>query len=179
MLEPVLGYKSAWRILSLCAETPRKELNTTIIRRETKLGNQSIEETLRRLVAANILLEKKGKPSLYRLNLEQPFTPHLLSLFEIERRALRHLDYPIRAALAELLRNVIGQEGFETAYLFGSHAKGYAREDSDIDVAIIFNTHPNAIEIAALQEKTNRLGNIQLHTFSTKEFKKARVKYLV
>jgi predicted nucleotidyltransferase len=173
MLEPLLGYKSTWRVLSLIAETPRKEINTTTIRKETKLGNQAIEETLRRLVKANILIEHKGKPSLYRLNLEHPYTQHLLPLFETERRALRHLDYPIRTALAELLRNVINQDDFSAVYLFGSHAKGYAREESDIDIALIYNKQPNELEISELQEKTKKLGNTQIHTFTTEEFKKS------
>ncbi len=166
MLEPLLGYKSAWRLLALFAETPRKELDTAILRRETRLGNQSLEDALRRLVAGNLLLEHRGKPSKYRLNLEHPATQHLLALCDEERRALRQLDYPLRIALAELLRRVVERPGFQRALLFGSHAKGYARPESDIDVALVFAAPPDELWLSTIKKEAK----LQLHSFSLAEF---------
>ncbi len=166
MLEPVLGYKSAWRLLSLFAETPRKELDTSRIRQETGIGNQSLENGLRRLVAAHLLLERRGKPSRYLLNLEHPTTKHLLVLLDEERRSLRQLDYPVRVALAELLRQIAEHPGFMRALLFGSHAKGYARPESDIDVALVFSEKPDELWVAAVQKDVK----MQIHVFSGEEF---------
>lgn len=62
--------------------------------------------------------------------------------------------------------------GLKKAYLFGSYAKGNAREESDIDVAIILDNMP---DFFATQEELMRLRRtidlrIEPHPISNKDF---------
>ncbi len=42
-------------------------------------------------------------------------------------------------ALGEAIREVAAQQGARLTYLFGSHASGAARADSDVDVAVLLS----------------------------------------
>ena len=170
MLEPVLGYKSAWRVLTFFAEAPKKEYGRAFLREQTLLGNQALDNALRRLVAAGILLQERNR---YRLDLGNETANLLLQLIEKERARLRHLDYRFRLLLAELLRKLFDAfADLELAYLFGSHARGTARETSDIDVALIFSGPPKEVELVSIADWASErfATRVQLHAFSRAEF---------
>ena len=168
MIETVLGYKSAWRILSLMAEAPRKSLTRRFLKAETLLGNKALDEALHRLRTTGIIIEERN---LYRLDLGCPDTEILLELLKRERERLRHLDYRLRIVLAELTRSLL-DNSLEEAWLFGSHARGTARSDSDIDVALIYTAEPDETELATITDRVERKFSvkIQLHTFTTEGF---------
>lgn len=46
--------------------------------------------------------------------------------------------------------DVLPDEGVELAYLFGSRARGQARPDSDVDVAVLLDAGPVRLDPAAL-----------------------------
>jgi len=48
------------------------------------------------------------------------------------------MDKKLENALEKIKKVLEKRPEVLAAYLYGSHAKGYAREDSDIDVAVIF-----------------------------------------
>ena len=62
---------------------------------------------------------------------------------------------------------------FQKIILFGSHAKGNSREDSDIDIAVIFSDYSNRLdrqlELMKLTRKVDT--RIEPHPFREKEFK--------
>jgi predicted nucleotidyltransferase len=62
----------------------------------------------------------------------------------------------VKETLQRLLANA---SGLELAYLFGSHARGTARPDSDVDVAVRFQGAMTAVQKMSLIESiANELG---------------------
>ena len=45
------------------------------------------------------------------------------------------------------------ESNIRLAFLIGSFAKGTARKDSDVDVAILFERHPGVTDVSGLKEK--------------------------
>jgi predicted nucleotidyltransferase len=173
MIEAILGYKSSWRILSLMAEAPRKEFTRNFLKTETALGNQALDNALQRLKRVGILLEERDR---YRINGGMPCNGILLELLKEERERLRHLEYHSRIILAELMRKLF-EYTIEEAYLFGSHARGTARNDSDIDIACIFTRPPDETQLASVTDWIEKRfsAKVQLHAFSKEDFKEASI----
>lgn len=65
-------------------------------------------------------------------------------------------------------------EGIESVYLFGSYAKGIQTKDSDIDLAIVFDTLDDSdrfdIQVALMLLASEVDSRIEPHPFSKKEF---------
>ena len=172
-IEPILGYKSSWRILELLFETPRKMVSRMELFKHTLLGNAPLSEGLQRLTASSILIkEKKGKKESYSLNMGNENVLLLRELWEKERKNLHYLDYDIKIIISEFLRQ-IDFFGIENILLFGSHARGTASVNSDIDIAVIFKEKVvGEIEITRItkliKEKFGK--EIQMHYFVEKNF---------
>ncbi len=173
LIEPILGYKSTWRILGLLFETPRKSLSRPELLKYTLLGNAPLTLGLQRLCLAKVLIqEKKGKKESYHLNLANPYLLQLQESWEREQKDLHYLDYDTKIILSEFLKQ-IDFSGIENILLFGSHARGTASVNSDIDIAIIFKEKVRGeIEITRIiklmKEKFNK--EIQVHYFTEKNF---------
>jgi predicted nucleotidyltransferase len=71
---------------------------------------------------------------------------------------------------AETVKNVFD---FQKIILFGSYAKGNQREDSDIDIAVVFSDYNNRLdrqfELMKLTRKVDT--RIEPHPFIEKDFK--------
>lgn len=164
LIEPILGYKSTWRILELLFETPRKRLSRKSIFNHTFLGNAPLSRGLNRLTAAGILIkEKEGKKEFYYVNLGNEFTLLIKELWEKERKDLRYLDYDTKAILSEFVRKVLEINPVDNIILFGSHAKGTASIRSDVDVAVIREVNELEVTriVSHLEEKFKK--EIQVH----------------
>lgn len=174
LIEPILGYKSTWRILGLLFEMPRKIVGRKELFEHTRLGNAPLSEGLQRLTAANILIkEKKEKKESYYLNLGNEKVLLLRELWEKERKDLRYLDYDLKIIISEIARQLVVLPGIKDIILFGSQAKGTASIRSDIDLAVIFKEKiVNEIEISKIiklmKEKFGK--DIQVHYFTGKNF---------
>jgi len=174
MLEPILGYKSTWRILELLLETPRKLVSRKELFKYTKLGNAPLSKGLSRLVNAQMLIkEKKGKKEFYYINLENDYMGLVKELWEKERRDLRSLEYDIKIIISEFLRKLLDVSEVNEVILFGSWAKGTASIKSDIDLAVVFDKDlKGEIEVARIikyiEKKFGK--EIQAHYFTKKGF---------
>lgn len=174
LLEPILGYKSTWRILELLLETPRKAVSRKELFAHTLLGNAPLSEGLKRLTAAALIIkDKKRKKESYFMNLGNETVQLLQRLWEKERNDLRYLDYNTKIILSEITRQLANMADIEDLILFGSHAKGTASVRSDIDLAVIFKERVNMeLEmtkiVQSLKEKFDK--EIQLHYFTKKNF---------
>lgn len=176
LIEPILGYKSIWRILSLLFETPRKLVSRTELFEFTRLGNAPLSKGLDRLENANIIIkEKKGNKEFYYINFDSDYTKLINELWKNEKKELRQLDYDIKIILSELTRQLLDVVNIHKIILFGSWAKGTALINSDIDVALIFeNENFEEIEVYRIINNLNKKfkKEIQIHTFSKKSFNK-------
>ncbi len=175
LLEPLLGYKSSWRILSLLLETPRKLVSRREIFQLTRLGNAPLSRGLDRLQNSGIIiLEKRGNKEFYYLNERNEYAKIIQELWKIEQKGLRNLPLDVTIPLSEFLRSLHEVYGSKISrvILFGSHAKGTASIHSDIDVAIISK---EAFEEIGLAKTTKKIEQhfkvkIQLHFFTLEGF---------
>lgn len=176
LIEPILGYKSTWRVLKLLFETPRKLVSRKELFEYTKLGNAPLNSALYRLVISGLLIkEKKGKKEFYYVNADNPYSNFLKDVLENERKSMRCLDYNLHIILSEFLRMLLDATNIENVILFGSHAKGNASIASDIDLAVILKDNLSGeIEITRivkeLEAKFDRI--IQIHFFTNKTYSK-------
>jgi len=175
LIEPLLGYKSTWRILDLLFETPRKLVSRVELFNFTKLGNSPLSRGLNRLVKSGIvILEKKGKKEFYYIDEKNEYAYLLMELWKKENRSLRNLPYEIKLVLSEFLRSLNDScSQIDKIFLFGSQAKGTASINSDIDIALIFaeNLNPEiqVTKIVHQLEKQFKV-KIQVHYFTSKSF---------
>lgn len=70
------------------------------------------------------------------------------------------------------IKSVARRYPFEKVFLFGSYATGTNHEDSDIDLAIVFNTVDDIIDMQAdlLRMRTDNDLMIEPHPFSLSDF---------
>lgn len=172
LIEPILGYKSSLRILSLLFETPRKLVSRMELFEFTKLGNAPLSKGLSRLVKAGmIILEKRGKKEFYYVNIGNNYTKLMGELWESEKKDTRQLDYDVKIIVSEFIRQL--PSDVKKVILFGSWAKGTASIKSDIDLAVIFEEEIRSEmeitrSIKKLEQKFRK--EIQAHYFTEKSF---------
>jgi len=176
LIEPILGYKSSWRILELLLETPRKLVSRKELFQYTRLGNAPLSQGLHRLVTAGILVkEKKGKKEFYYVNQANEYSKLIQSLWDQERKIMRNLDYDIKIIVSEFVRMALDTVAVTKIVLFGSWAKGTASTRSDLDLAVVFEKdRKGELEITKitniLERKYSR--EIQVHYFTKESFSK-------
>ena len=174
LIEPILGYKSTWRILSLLFETPRRPVSRREIFKFTKLGNAPLSNALNRLVKTEIIIqEKKGKKEFYYVNSDNNYTKLIKELWNNEKRDIRQLDYDINIMISEFIRRLLDSVRIKQAILFGSWAKGTSSSGSDIDIALILEKETkNDIEIANITKNMENKfrKEIQVHPFTYASF---------
>ncbi|PIN69030.1 hypothetical protein COV93_07060 [Candidatus Woesearchaeota archaeon CG11_big_fil_rev_8_21_14_0_20_43_8] len=170
LIEPILGYKSSLRVLSLLFETPRRLVSRKDLFEFTKLGNAPLSKALSRLVKAQmIFLEKKGKKEFYRVNLDNHYSMLIKKAWENERMSVRQLDYDIKIIVSEFIRQILDVSEVKRIILFGSWAKGTASINSDIDLALIYkNETTSEIETTRIVKRLEKQfgKEIQVHYMS-------------
>lgn len=184
MLETALGYKSSWRILELLSETPTKPVSRTDIKNYTQLGNEAVNSALRRLTFVNLLVkEKKGKKETYYIDLSNEFSRRIIELLRAERAQLKNISFDALLILNEFTRRLIEKTAFVSRlFLFGSVAKGTARVNSDIDIALVVSKKDTGQEITvthiidSLSMQFKR--KVQVHYFTEDEFASSKSQLL-
>ena len=125
-----------------------------------KIPQRSASRYLSELVKKNILrFEIKGSNKFYYLDLDDERTKILLGLIESYKSFIFSLDVGLWKDLEKLTE-------FGTVVLFGSHVKGYATKDSDIDLVIF------ARKTEKLKKALRKLPRIQAHVIDFKSFEK-------
>lgn len=180
-LDIVLGSKATWRILLLMAESPGGRITRPEIRRLTCLGNEAITESLDDLIAHGIIIIKKNGKTTYGLDLTDDFTKQILVLCEMERKKTNNLPYSYSLVLREYVRMIFSIRSPKRILLFGSVAKRVFRENSDIDVAIVFDDELPTQARLDMEEIADKLKKrfgkeVQQHIFTLKEFEKSKDK---
>lgn len=175
LIEPLLGYKSTWRILELLFETPRKPVSRVELFKYTKLGNAPLSRGLERLTLAGVITkEKHGRKESYYINEINEYARTFQELWRKEQMSLRNLPFNVKTVSSEFVRR-INENCREVSkiILFGSHAKGTASIHSDIDLAVVFSTTLiQEIEVTRIVHKLEKQFKvkIQVHYFTEKSF---------
>ncbi len=175
MLETALGYKSSWRILELLSETPTKPIPRADIKRYTQLGNEAVNKALKRLILTGMLIkEKRGKKEAYYIDLTNEFSRRMIETLKAERAQLKNLSFDVVLILNEFSRKVIEKTTFVSKiFLFGSVAKGIARANSDIDLALVVSKKDTKQEMIVTHLADSILKQykrkVQVHYFTKEE----------
>ncbi|HLD18444.1 MAG TPA: nucleotidyltransferase domain-containing protein [Candidatus Nanoarchaeia archaeon] len=129
-----------------------------------KLNQKSVSNALHDLEKEGLLKSKfQGKNKLFFFNwAAKERIKAALALIEAEKRRLLLSDMKFYIIISELNEAIDGQ------YLvFGSYAKGYASEKSDLDILVVGAFNNNVVE------KIERIYRIEINIqkFSEKDFK--------
>ena len=116
------------QVLGLLYSKPDRSYYTNEILRLTGMGVATVKRELDRMVAAGILtLRRQGNQRHYQASPKCPVYPELLG---IVRKSLGVVDV-LRGALEPLAEQI------ETAFVFGSIARGKESPFSDIDLMVV------------------------------------------
>jgi len=148
------------KILGLYTDNYGKALHLREVSRQTHTDVKAVGIQLKRLEDANILKSTtRGKNKEHRLNLDNPATRlHMILAETYATIRLLDADYPVKRLAAEAAPNIDG-----AVILFGSHARGQATHDSDIDLLIVAEDGAGA-EAAA---QAGRLMGAEVHATTT------------
>lgn len=132
-LSATLASGALARVLIDFAVHPEESSHGRAIQQRTGLTPRSLQTELSRLEALGVITRRaEGRLVRYELNERHP-----------RWRALRALIREL-ADPADVLRNALADvPGIGAAFIFGSIARGDAREDSDVDVFIINDGVPH------------------------------------
>jgi predicted nucleotidyltransferase len=157
------GYRR--RVLGLLLLSPGVALHGREIARRTGLPSGTVIRELNRLVGAGLLkCDRRGNQSLYCADRACPVFEEVAGIL---RKTSGAADV-IAAALAPL------SDGIQTAFIYGSFAKGTAKADSDIDVLIIGSVGLGSV-IDVLHPVQNQVGReINPKLFSPREWNDRR-----
>ena len=126
-LRSALASPAMARLVLYFALHPDDAVHVRELGRRTGLAAASIQNELRRLLRLGLIeREVAGRRLLYRLHPQSPAWPAFRAL-------IRQLAQP-----AEVLREAFsGIGGVDAAFVFGSHARGDTRPDSDVDLFLV------------------------------------------
>ena len=137
-IERMLGSNAKIKILRVLAEV-RTAYNLKALQQETSLSSGILSISLKDLVDERILVKIKGnrKERLYKFNTDSPYATAVLELFKTEKTRQRKdvIMLDVWHALAKVFNK--NKNKIDLMLLFGSHARGEATLDSDIDILFI------------------------------------------
>jgi len=130
MLEGMLSSKSKVKIIRILIGSPEREFSLNDVLRETKMSWGTAYPSMKSLVSSRIVTARKaGRTKIYRINKNNLLFRELSGMFKGESEA------PLR--IAKEFTSKLGKHGIESVILFGSAARGEAKDKSDIDLLFI------------------------------------------
>ena len=117
-----------WKLLRIFLQYPDRGFYTKEISRLTGIGAGTVNNFLRNIQKDNILIKEiVGNVHLYKLNNELELIKHL----KIVHTLLEFKQHDFAGQFLKL------DETVSSIILYGSHANGRPRPDSDIDLAVV------------------------------------------
>lgn len=178
MISNILTTRATIKILKLFSIAPGKSLILKEIKEFTKIPNVSVANTLNKLVVSRILNKEDKK---YRLDLSNPEVEKIIEILKTENRNLREIPYRIWLILFEISFE-LNKINLENSILFGSWSKHIAKQDSDIDIAIIIKKR-NLKEEMLIEKSADKISKkygqkIQLHFIEKEDFERNRTELI-
>lgn len=160
-LGSIVGSQALGRLILHFAVHPDAAMHFRALQRHTGLGNRSLQQQLAKLAEWGVVArEEAGGTVTFRANPESPRWAAL-------RELVRFFADPAEV-LSEALADV---SGIDAAFIFGSSARGEAREDSDVDLFIL----GDAIPAAKLGRATSTAAILLDREVDVKRFTRAKL----
>ncbi|MBL7147341.1 MAG: nucleotidyltransferase domain-containing protein [Nanoarchaeota archaeon] len=184
MIDNILGNKVLMRILRFLYLSPNRYFSFLEIEKFVGAGREGIRLALRKLEYYKMVyMEKKGGKK-YKLKLDNSLVEKLKELFDYEKIFFQGIELKKLNIIANFENNCIKNlEGLKGIWLFGSVAKGKAKEKSDIDLFILIKKGKNKTllktDLEEIKEKYENGYNIQTILMDEEEFEKRKKETLV
>ena len=124
-LSQILSSRSRAAVFKLLFSGLEKELHVREIQRRCKLNDSTLRQELRKLVRLDLVRGRKDSNRIYyRANRDNPLYP------EIRNLVIK------TAGVAQVLRDAIGEERVNVAFVFGTIAMGDESAGSDVDLFV-------------------------------------------
>ena len=135
------------------------ELHVRELERQSGFALSTVRQELKNLVTLGLVQAREsGNRTYYRGNTDHPLYPEIHSL------VLK------TSGLADVLRDALGDDGIQVAFVFGSVASNAETANSDIDLMVIGSASLRAIvkRLAGISDKLGR--ELNPHILTPAEF---------
>lgn len=166
MIEELITSKTRSKILTLFFTNPKESFYVREISRKVKENVNSVRRELEKLEKVGVLKSRnEANLKYYSLNENMPIYEELRSIFLKTSGISR-----------EIKENLHKLGKIESAFIYGSYARGEETLKSDIDLMIIGNVNQEELSllIKKLESKLSR--EINYTVFSKEEFEKRKLK---
>jgi len=157
------------RVLGLIFGQPERRFQSAELIRLAGSGTGAVHRQLQRLAKVGlVIVSREGNQKYYTARKDAPIFPELRGLVI---KTVGVVD-PIRAALAAVADDI------DTAFVFGSVAKGSEHAGSDLDLLVVTDKLTYADVYSALAAAERTLGRtINPTVFTRAEWKKKRTRH--
>jgi|SRR3989338_3520196 len=182
MIDNILGNKAAMKIVRFLYASPNRFFSFLEMEKFLGVGREGMRQTLRKLEYANMVYTEKKGGKRYKLILDNPMVERLCTVFDYEKRFVQGIAPKKLTIIANMENDCIKLiTGLQGIWLFGSVAKGKAKEGSDIDLLIIVEKNSPIIKttLEEIKEKYEKKYRIQTILMDTEEFNKRKKEQLL
>lgn len=165
------------KILTLFSLSAGSNFNRKFIQEKTKLNNVPLDRSLLVLLSSNIVKREKN---YYSFNFENNNTKFFIELISKEFRRLKELPLDVYYTIIDLVNFFSTEKNFDI-FLFGSYAKLIFSQNSDIDIAIVYEKEFSKLKIKNYISKLEKIygKEIEIHYFENKLFYKNKSDSLI
>ena len=140
-----------------------QELHVRELARQSGFAVSTIRQELKNLVRLGLVQARpSGNRTYYHGNLNHPLYPEIHSLVMKTN------------GLADVLRDALGNDGIQIAFVFGSIASGVETPDSDIDLMVIGSVSLRQIAIKLAKVSSTLGRELNPHVMTAAEFGRRR-----
>ena len=144
MLDNILGNKVLIRVLRFLYLSPNRYFSFLEIEKFVGAGREGIRLALRKLEYYDMVYTEKKGGKKYKLKLDNFLVEKLEAVFKYEKKFFQGIDPRKLSVIANFENDCVKRlEGLKEIRLFGSVAKGKAKEKSDIDLFILVEKGKN------------------------------------
>lgn len=184
MIENIIGNKVIIRVLRFLHLSPNRYFSFLEIERFVGAGRAGIVSALQKLEYYGMVYTEKKGGKRYKLKLDHPLIERLEHLFAYEKKFFQGIDPKKLNVIAGFENDCIKRlDGLKGIWLFGSTAKGKAKEGSDIDLLVLVEKgkHTALVKttLEEIKEKYEDKYEIQTFLMDEEEFKNRKREVLI
>ena len=154
MIDTILGNKVFVRILRFLYWSPNRYFSFLELEQYIGAGREGIRQALRKLVHYDMAYVEEKGGKRYKINLDNPIIERLQGIFDYEKKFFQGIDPKKLQVLANVEIDFLkAVDGLQRIILFGSVAKGKAKERSDIDLLIVMKSGKNTVQVKTAIEE--------------------------